>query len=511
VREVLNHPYFIGREHHLCGDELSVCGRFVQNALGPVMAVAFANGNRIRFGDFKVCAEAVKATKNEKMEKTGRKDETTYIPDFVGVRCDALNILQLKEAIEPTMVLVGEAKAPWRHDLESHFTEWQSRKSQRKLRNALGMFTISTFLARESFTKFSQAKLPHTCTIFRWHMVSLQHMIPLSSFANAFQKENQRRNCTSLGRFHGAPPQIPRDFRRANAFTTSYTSPRIRITSKLRTHSLWKKWVDKKSDKAAWENHGPRTPQKQPGTPREVVHSMSPAVSRVISPSEPIKLYQSLNGGLLVGFITFKRIDVEDNYVVIDGKKIRVEIVVDNDDSINANDDFDDFDDDDHDDDSDDDSEHEHETRIPELHAQSSRLGASFPKKPSRLIVPGLAGTPTPMHRSSGAVHRSRGDALPQSKYTQMVFPHRPATAKGIGGAPDMERAERPLDKGKERATEQENEEDKEDEPGKQSQYYPKKGKKETPTRFKETLMPVLFLFSLSVHAEISSVPSVCV
>lgn len=115
VQNVLIHPCFIEREHHLCGDEQSVCGRFVQNALSPVTAVAFANGIRARFGDFKASADASGNSEGTK-GKTGKKGKKgeRKIPDFVAIRCDALSIVQLKEAIYDT---IGGGKI---HDPASH-------------------------------------------------------------------------------------------------------------------------------------------------------------------------------------------------------------------------------------------------------------------------------------------------------------------------------------------------------------------------------------------------------
>ncbi|KAL4916567.1 hypothetical protein BDW62DRAFT_103431 [Aspergillus aurantiobrunneus] len=70
---ISNHQFSINNEHHLCGDEQSVCGRFVQNALGPATAVAFADGIYTRFGDFNVSAGSPHtiAKANEKNKKGG--------------------------------------------------------------------------------------------------------------------------------------------------------------------------------------------------------------------------------------------------------------------------------------------------------------------------------------------------------------------------------------------------------------------------------------------------------
>lgn len=92
VRGVLRYPCFIEREHNLCGDEQSVCGRFVQNALNPTTAVAFVNGIRSRFRDFKVSTEATKGSEGTK-GKLGKKDKKKHVPDFIAVRYNILNLV----------------------------------------------------------------------------------------------------------------------------------------------------------------------------------------------------------------------------------------------------------------------------------------------------------------------------------------------------------------------------------------------------------------------------------
>ncbi|OKL56011.1 hypothetical protein UA08_08677 [Talaromyces atroroseus] len=107
----------LDHEHYLCGDEQSVCGRFAQNTLGPVTAVAFHNEMKYRFGDYKVC------------EESKRSASKKFIPDFVGVCCSATNIEQLKalpKDEKPTMVLLGEAKTPWKHNLQAIWDRYRA-------------------------------------------------------------------------------------------------------------------------------------------------------------------------------------------------------------------------------------------------------------------------------------------------------------------------------------------------------------------------------------------------
>ncbi|EFR01366.1 hypothetical protein MGYG_04373 [Nannizzia gypsea CBS 118893] len=120
--------YSLYHEHYLCGDEQSVCGRFAQNVLTPVTAVAFANNITTRFGDFKVSAES--------------KAKKKLIPDFVAVHCTATKVNELSAKDIPEMMFVGEAKTPWNHNLQSAYRDYFSNDpstiSKSWLRHALG-------------------------------------------------------------------------------------------------------------------------------------------------------------------------------------------------------------------------------------------------------------------------------------------------------------------------------------------------------------------------------------
>ncbi|OAL67235.1 hypothetical protein A7C99_1652 [Trichophyton rubrum] len=81
-----------------------------------VTAVAFANGIKARFGDFKVCAES-----------QGEVD----VPDFVAVHCTAKNLHALEQLDSrevPYLKFVGETKTPWRHDLGKIYHDFTTRK-----------------------------------------------------------------------------------------------------------------------------------------------------------------------------------------------------------------------------------------------------------------------------------------------------------------------------------------------------------------------------------------------
>ncbi|PGH03525.1 hypothetical protein AJ79_07360 [Helicocarpus griseus UAMH5409] len=112
TRDLLENPFHVKREHYLCGDEQTVRGRYSNNALQPVTAVAFQEGIGIRFGDHKVCQE------NQDSKNNG------YIPDFVGVGCPTQDLKALERLTAenpehwPNMRILGEAKTAWKHPLQ---------------------------------------------------------------------------------------------------------------------------------------------------------------------------------------------------------------------------------------------------------------------------------------------------------------------------------------------------------------------------------------------------------
>ncbi|KAI1922249.1 hypothetical protein LOZ12_000584 [Ophidiomyces ophidiicola] len=134
---VLQEAGCVDHEHYLCGDEQSVCGRYGQNALAPVSAVAFHNGLKYRFGDYKVSSEST------------YPGNGTYIPDFVAVSCPAANLgelLKLKKDTPHNMVIVGEAKTPWKHDLMTAWSKFSESGDDENIRHAFGQ--IVTYMQR---------------------------------------------------------------------------------------------------------------------------------------------------------------------------------------------------------------------------------------------------------------------------------------------------------------------------------------------------------------------------
>ncbi|KKZ64132.1 hypothetical protein EMCG_01552 [[Emmonsia] crescens] len=131
VDVVSRNPCRVRGEHYLCGDEQTVCGRYSDNALKPVTAVALQQGIYMRFGDYKVCQE------NKDPDNKG------YIPDFVGVACPAhdftlQNLVADDPAHQPKMRIVGEAKTAWKHDLKRFWNRWKQGEEHQYIQQALG-------------------------------------------------------------------------------------------------------------------------------------------------------------------------------------------------------------------------------------------------------------------------------------------------------------------------------------------------------------------------------------
>ncbi|OJD23543.1 hypothetical protein ACJ73_05108 [Blastomyces percursus] len=126
---VSQNPCHVKGEHYLCGDEQTVCGRYSDNTLKPVTAVALQQNICIRFGDYKVCQE------NKDPDNKG------YIPDFVGVasaRDSFQNLVPNGPTYQPKMRIVGEAKTPWKHDLRGFWNRWKRSEEHQYIQQALG-------------------------------------------------------------------------------------------------------------------------------------------------------------------------------------------------------------------------------------------------------------------------------------------------------------------------------------------------------------------------------------
>lgn len=136
------HPFsevHLVNERIFCGDELSVSGRFTQNALHPVATIACLMNLGMRVGDFKVCREAHRA--REKTQAFKNPDEPVAepskrkgakIPDYVAVN---------KE--DHTLRFLGEAKTPWNHDLADFIEYYKKGVRVTPLEKAFGKCSLT--------------------------------------------------------------------------------------------------------------------------------------------------------------------------------------------------------------------------------------------------------------------------------------------------------------------------------------------------------------------------------
>lgn len=126
----------VWNEQFLCGDELSISGRFVQQVLHPVTAVARELKMQRRFGDFKVCSAKPNSGEPKSRSKSGGE-----VPDFVAVApvADAPETSgDIPIEYYHELRLVGEAKTPWMHDLTKFYLPHKDKRPAQVLRHALG-------------------------------------------------------------------------------------------------------------------------------------------------------------------------------------------------------------------------------------------------------------------------------------------------------------------------------------------------------------------------------------
>lgn len=97
----------IDKEHFLCGAEISVSGRFVQNVLHVVSAVAAELQYECAFGDWTATMDKVKfPSPNERESERGKQ----YFPDYC--------LIDRRDDGKQQSLLVGEAKHAWKLALE---------------------------------------------------------------------------------------------------------------------------------------------------------------------------------------------------------------------------------------------------------------------------------------------------------------------------------------------------------------------------------------------------------
>ncbi|KAL4950206.1 hypothetical protein BDW69DRAFT_187580 [Aspergillus filifer] len=292
-------------EQFVCGEEGSVCGRFIQNALSPATAVAVANGIKSRFSDFKSCAEG----KSSIDDKTNRHN----IPDFVAIRWVGNNVLTLEVGSEPFMILVGEGKTHWKHDLGSWYKKWKKDKSQdRELRHALGQLAQYMYVYKVKYgflTTYDE-------TIFVF-----QDLI-----------EDKDGNLKPGLR-------VSRPIKRED--TPSKESARLSVRQclyylldltkgdapsfKYQNSVPLEQWIEK-TNVPANQDKAPQTPaRRQLETPQQAISAMSPNIVKKTSQNDRMKLYRAANG-IYTSIMCFDHHQIRPEGVMVDGKWIRVDI-----------------------------------------------------------------------------------------------------------------------------------------------------------------------------------------
>lgn len=139
-------------EQVYCGDELSVSGRFSQNVLHPVTAVAPLLNINARFGDFKICREAHPTEPPPPKRSSDITQSTKFEDPIIATdKADVATVASMKNpgrlvpdyaavaAKDHTLRFVGEAKTPWKHKLESYVALYESN-TKKDLERAFGRY-----------------------------------------------------------------------------------------------------------------------------------------------------------------------------------------------------------------------------------------------------------------------------------------------------------------------------------------------------------------------------------
>ncbi|KAK2809061.1 hypothetical protein FQN50_004114 [Emmonsiellopsis sp. PD_5] len=127
-RDYATNPGYLCHEQCFCGDELSLSGRFTQNALTPAISVARLHGVQTRFGDFKTSRES---------QVSGQSS----VPDYVAIVCREEKKKTTAGLRDHDMRIVGEAKTPWMHNLMDFYKKYW-RKDESGFRRALGQIAL---------------------------------------------------------------------------------------------------------------------------------------------------------------------------------------------------------------------------------------------------------------------------------------------------------------------------------------------------------------------------------
>ncbi|KAK2768797.1 hypothetical protein FQN54_000653 [Arachnomyces sp. PD_36] len=148
--------YDMSLEHFRCGEEISVSGRFVNNALHVMSAIGLEVGLTTVFGDWKATGEQGSSKSQDPghaktNEREGEDDEEVV----EGIEETKRTTIK-KGALVPDFSLfhsetseiraVGEAKTPWHHGLSSWWRDHGKLNMTHDLRHALGQ--IAQYMQR---------------------------------------------------------------------------------------------------------------------------------------------------------------------------------------------------------------------------------------------------------------------------------------------------------------------------------------------------------------------------
>ncbi|KAK2758710.1 hypothetical protein FQN54_003400 [Arachnomyces sp. PD_36] len=151
--ENVSAPALYSTEHYICGEELSISGRWVQHALHPMCAVGKGLGFETVFGDWK-------ATSQNKVSfiQTGKVDPTTgrFTSAAENTSSEITSSTpeadQVKKRNRKELILdyalmvedngapraVGEAKTPWNHGFDDMYASLKDTPDKLVIRRPLG-------------------------------------------------------------------------------------------------------------------------------------------------------------------------------------------------------------------------------------------------------------------------------------------------------------------------------------------------------------------------------------
>ncbi|KAK2810536.1 hypothetical protein FQN50_002793 [Emmonsiellopsis sp. PD_5] len=156
-------------DHFICGEELSISGRWVQHALHPMSTIGKELEYKMVFGDWKATAESdVDFVQLGKYDHDSKKvlplDENVAAGDTMKQRKRKNLIPDYALMVEGNGAprVVGEAKTPWNHDFQALWVNIRATEEKLSMRRALvvtgqiGNYMIELQLKYGFLTNFDQ-------------------------------------------------------------------------------------------------------------------------------------------------------------------------------------------------------------------------------------------------------------------------------------------------------------------------------------------------------------------